>query len=796
MKGGIWLDSQKGDCMKRKVSASIAFCLLLTSAFPLSGEVFAKEEVSDNTVTIYLYRENELPVRRAVGWYEQFRQDAAGTPLEAAYPDISWNLVDKSYLSEGAFQSLLWEELAAGGGPDILLTGDGGFDDSQALLASGYLYDLSGYESLYMRSGDLEAETYLPGALEAGQQGGIQYLLPLTAEFPLLFGRTEALDAAGLEGAWTDFGAFAEDLYQAQDRSGLASFAEPSTLAWLEDYGGVDEENLEDAAFDNLISLAAEGGASYFQPQRAFQDGQCLLSGCGKGDFQQMLQNLLRMESSEFSFFLVPDRDGQVSVQITQAAGVNKNSRNPEAALAALAGIQEGYGYLATGTEDLSARISNMADWDGMSTSAGTVYDFFFDYDFLVHTDTSYLQNELLDWLLEEFESSAKGVVFKDPTSASPQMERLDEGVEKEVVTVLYNGSGTGIESPLTQWLNDAADSFQSEDIYVQPIPDRTDDFILASNFVSISRVPESAADLLITRTDRLYLEGRFSPDSQTLSELLEEHEDALDALYAVPYDEVYWEGERAGLPIGTKSFGIWYNRTLLDELGFHAEDLEDGLESWTGLVRAVSEAGQDAGIQQPILACLGAKIEILGITSCLTEDTLFALDPEEGWQVSQEAWAEAVTGLYSLRKDCGIASVEKSEALDSLLEGSAVMALGASDLDLPLRQWDTGQESPLGYVQLSPYVTQYAAFLSEHAENPEAAFAFLLEALQSDSYEESIKRIGLEPVTGEEKREVTCLPIYDWDFNLPDFWDSLWQEDADPEELAQNHMPCPWMKE
>ena len=81
MKGGIWPDSQKGDCMKRKVSASIAFCLLLTSAFPLSGEVFAKEEVSDNTVTIYLYRENELPVRRAVGWYEQLRRDAAGTPL-------------------------------------------------------------------------------------------------------------------------------------------------------------------------------------------------------------------------------------------------------------------------------------------------------------------------------------------------------------------------------------------------------------------------------------------------------------------------------------------------------------------------------------------------------------------------------------------------------------------------------------------------------------------------------------------------------------------------------------------
>ncbi|HIR28619.1 MAG TPA: hypothetical protein IAB84_11690, partial [Candidatus Choladousia intestinigallinarum] len=137
--------------MKKRVSTAIAFCLLLTSAFPLSGEVFANEEVSDNTVTIYLYRENELPVRMAVERYEQFRRDAAGTPLEAAYPDISWNLVDKSYLSEETFQALLWEELAAGGGPDILLTGDGGFDDSQALLASGYLYDLSGYESLYMR---------------------------------------------------------------------------------------------------------------------------------------------------------------------------------------------------------------------------------------------------------------------------------------------------------------------------------------------------------------------------------------------------------------------------------------------------------------------------------------------------------------------------------------------------------------------------------------------------------------------------------------------------------------------
>ena len=783
--------------MKKRVSTAIAFCLLLTSAFPLSGEVFAKEEVSDNTVTIYLYRENELPVRMAVERYEQFRRDAAGTPLEAAYPDISWNLVDKSYLSEGAFQALLWEELAAGGGPDILLTGGGGFDDSQALLASGYLYDLSGYESLYMRSGALESETYLPGALEAGQQGGIQYLLPLTAEFPLLFGRTEALDAAGLEGAWTDFDAFAEDLYQAQERSGLASFAEPSALAWLEDYGSMDEaeEDQESLSFYGLTSLETEEGASYFQPQRAFQDGQCLLSGCGKGNFQQMLQNLLRMEPSEFSFFLVPDRDGDVSVQITQAAGVNKNSKNPEAALAALVGIQEGYGYLVAGTEDLSARISNMADWDGMVINAGAAALYFFDSDFVAFSELSYLQNDLLDWLLEE-SASVKEAVFKDPASASRQAGLPDETTEKEVVTVLYNGSGTGMESPLTQWLTDAADSFLREDIYVQPIADIFDGSNLVFSFIQLNRTPEAVPELLITSTNTIAVEGGFSPDSQTLSELLEEHEDALDALYAVPYDEVYWEGERAGLPIGTKSFGIWYNRTLLDELGFHAEDLEDGLESWTGLVRAVSEAGQDAGIQQPILACLGAKIEILGITSCLTEDTLFALDPEEGWQVSQEAWAEAVTGLYSLRKDCGIASVEKSAALDSLLEGSAVMALGASDLDLPLRQWDTGQESPLGYVQLSPYVTQYAAFLSEHAENPEAAFAFLLEALQSDSYEESIKRIGLEPVTGEEKREVTCLPIYRWDFNLQDFWDSLWQDEADPEALAQEHAPCPWIPE
>ena len=785
--------------MKKRVSTAIAFCLLLTSAFPLSGEVFANEEVSDNTVTIYLYRENELPVRMAVERYEQFRRDAAGTPLEAAYPDISWNLVDKSYLSEETFQALLWEELAAGGGPDILLTGDGGFDDSQALLASGYLYDLSGYESLYMRSGDLEAETYLPGALEAGQQGGIQYLLPLTAEFPLLFGRTEALDAAGLEGAWTDFGAFAEDLYQAQERSGLASFAEPSALAWLEDYGSMDEaeEDQESLSFYGLTSLETEEGASYFQPQRAFQDGQCLLSGCGKGNFQQMLQNLLRMEPSEFSFFLVPGRDGDVSVQITQAAGVNKNSKNPEAALAALAGIQEGYGGSSmSGVGDLSARISNMADWDGMVINAGAAALYFFDFDFATFSELSYLQNDLLDWLLVEAEAMIKEAGFKDPASASRQAGLPDETSEKEVVTVLYNDSGTGIESPLAQWLTDAADSFLQEDVYVQPIPASQDDGNLVFSFIELNRTPEAVPELLITRTNTIAVEGGFSPDSQTLSELLEEHEDALDALYAVPYDEVYWEGERAGLPIGTKSFGIWYNRTLLDELGFHAEDLEDGLESWSGLVRAVSEAGQDAGIQQPILACFGANIEIMGLTTCLTEDTLFALDPEEGWQVSQEAWAEAVTGLYSLRKDCGIASVEKSAALDSLLEGSAVMALGASDLDLPLRQSDTGQESPLGYVQLSPYVTQYAAFLSEYAENPEAAFAFLLEALQSDSYEESIKRIGLEPVTGEEKREVTCLPIYDWDFNLPDFWDSLWQEDADPEELAQNHMPCPWINE
>ncbi|HIR28621.1 MAG TPA: extracellular solute-binding protein [Candidatus Choladousia intestinigallinarum] len=780
--------------MNKKVFPVIILCLLLTCIFPLYVNASAKEASSENTVTIYLYRDSELPLREAAVRYMQNRRFVAGTPQESSYPDISWNLVDKSHLTEEEFQALLREELAAGGGPDILLTGDGGFDDSQELLSSGYLYDLSGYESLFMRNDQVDADMYIPCVLEAGQQGGVQYLLPLTAEFPILFGQTEVLNSAGLDGNWKDFDSFVEELCQAQRQSGLAAFAEPSTLAWLWDYGNMDGQAPDKPSFDTLSSLEAEADASYFHSATAFKNGQCLLSGCGKGNFQQMLQNLLRMEPSDFSFFLVPDMDGNVSVQISQAAGINKNSKNPEAALAALAGIQEGYGYSARGEEDLSVRPDS-AEWEGSVVSSHAAAYYFFDHDPFYTASRTYLENDLLDWLWEQAQTRIQGAAFKNPEDISSQNDPLELPEDAEVISVLYNGNGiVGMDSPLTQWLADAAGSFQQEESYIQLVPSIFDDILLVNNFSDLEATVDAAVDLLITDTSTIAVEKNFSPDSQVFASLLEKYREDLDNLYAVPYDEVFWEGEKAGIPIGIKSFGIWYNRELFNQLGLEEDDLKDGLESWTELVETANEKGRASGIQQPVLTYTGNSV--VGIISCLTEETLFILDPEEGWQTNMAVWTDAVSRLYSLIQNCAIANAEKTDALNSLLGGTSVMVLGGSDLGAMIGQSSSFQTEDLGYIPLSSYVSVYAAFLSEHAENPESAFLFLMEALQSNLYEETIRRIGMEPVTGKEKREFVCLPIYHWNYKSQELWDSLWLKDADPEELAQNHMPCPWMKE
>ncbi len=769
--------------MKRFLSSLIFLCLFMLFVFPIYSNASTREKASANTVTIYLHRENELLIRGAVAEYERNQKYIDD---ETDYPEIHWNLVDKSELSEEQFQTLLWKELSAGGGPDLLLTGPGGFTDSKTLLESGYLYNLSSYRTLYQMNDWVETEQYLPGVLEVGQSDGIQYLLPLTVELPILFGKTETLEAAGLKGDWPNFQSFIDDLVQAQEKSGKAAFAESSTLDWLSIYGLCEKGQLS----ETLSYVKTDSGETYLQPSQAFTEDSCLLSGCGKESFFQMVQNLLHLDPYAYHFFLVPDQDGKILTQVSCAAGVNKNSQNPEVALAALAGIQESYSH-NWGAEDLSPRIED-GGWDSLISNASLATEFSYDWDFSSDLENSFLSSELEDWLYAQAETSITGSSFKKPEALFQTSSAGTFPKEKPVLTVLYSDSGRGREIPLTEWLTEASENFLDKDFYVQPVSFFFDGiFGLTEIFTELNDY-EAGTDLLVAKTDLHYIDSSFCPDTYSVSQEIEDRKEELDSLFSIPYDTVRWKGKTAGIPVGTKSYGLWYNRSLLKQLGLDEASLKQSLNTWRPFVLKACEAGREAGIEAPALAFINNYVDVIGITSCLTEEELFRWNQEE-WQTNRKAWEKAVLGMYSLIQETGMEKASRQDALYSLLEGNALFAFGGSDLEVLFSDLPEEEKQSLGYLSLTPYVTGYAVFLSENSKNPEAAFDFILEALQSESYEESIRKQGLEPVTGEEKRKVVFLPIQSVESRLSEFWKMFFEKETDPEELAEEYELYPW---
>ena len=89
-----------------KKSLFLFLCLMIVSLVP-NRILYAQEtaETPGHTLTIYLDRQNQMAVRMAIGIYEKEKKEAEGTEQASYYPEIQWNLVDKSGLEPEAFQA-------------------------------------------------------------------------------------------------------------------------------------------------------------------------------------------------------------------------------------------------------------------------------------------------------------------------------------------------------------------------------------------------------------------------------------------------------------------------------------------------------------------------------------------------------------------------------------------------------------------------------------------------------------------------------------------------------------------
>ena len=163
-----------------KKSLFLFLCLMIVSLFP-NRILYAQEtaETPGHTLTIYLDRQNQMAVRMAIGIYEKEKKEAEGTEQASYYPEIQWNLVDKSGLEPEAFQTELEAELEAGGGPDLIFVDRDSTRNPYELMAQGCFWIL---ENSWKRMRNTSLFPFIPELWRPGNGKAVS----ISCRFPLI----------------------------------------------------------------------------------------------------------------------------------------------------------------------------------------------------------------------------------------------------------------------------------------------------------------------------------------------------------------------------------------------------------------------------------------------------------------------------------------------------------------------------------------------------------------------------------------------------------------------------------
>lgn len=437
-------------------------------------------------LTIWVDGDSECVIREALAGYYA-AQTNAGTKYAEYFPELSWRIVDKSYLSGEEYRAALMDALKTGEGPDLIFVDGANGLDPEELMESGDLMELNGATEKYVT----EKLSYHPAVLEAGQMEGKQYLIPVTMQYPVVFGVTEELREAGIDGetGFENLEAFLEAVLAASESSGKLIFDDASAVDWIAGNCMPQEEQKDErqdgengseasAETENLRALLEavrehSGGAeSFFGPYEALDSGKCLLSGCGFTAKSKLAQNLALFGEKEISFLNVPAWDGEVRGVITGAVAVNSGTPYQEEAKKLIQGFQGPMPNNPYMTEDLPATGSRMHWQEQLSWQADLAAE-------AIDKQYASLARKIstTDILAKEFKAHTQkavtGAVFQRPE----EKKQLDSGLEienageKKVLTVAFENLGMGEEYPLTAWLESAAEEFSNETLHVQLVP-------------------------------------------------------------------------------------------------------------------------------------------------------------------------------------------------------------------------------------------------------------------------------------------------------------------------------------
>jgi len=579
----------------------LAVLLGVASSAPaaLAGQGEKPGEPDGPELTIWVDSGNQLPVRMALYSFVYGRGSGAANGNESYFPELTWKLEDKSYLTPEQFRQELARELEKGGGPDLVFMDEANGTDLYALMAEGKLLGLE--ESVTQEFLGYHGFDYLGGTLELGQMEGTQYVLPLFVQCPVVFGVRDALEEAGMApDGYDTLGDFLEAALRASETSGKQVFEDARAVDWLEKYAmpqSSDGESLDGTEeLRELLARVRERSGSetgFFGPYESMESGESLLSGCGFSQAPKMVQNVSLTGQERAVIMAVPAWDGKVRAAVTQAAAVNANTAHPKEAAALLRMFQSSFVNVGWVQEAYPA-IGIDAYWKS----------YFWQQSIWLPLNCGAEASEYAAMAEEISDSSPAGRGFSACTrnavtdavyqaaDSEPDTGSSSDVQKKDVLTVGVSSLGMGSLHPLYRWLSDVAGRFSSDRLHVQIVSVANDEVSLAFQQNDMERAD---AGLDVFLSFRQVFEddgGGFGDLPADLTDYLGENGDGFEImeLSGKPKGLVYGIEKRKGKKDHQHVFVISDQCPLKEEaFAFCAAALKD-----EGYEQAVKEAGYE----------------------------------------------------------------------------------------------------------------------------------------------------------------------------------------------------------
>lgn len=779
------------ECILNKRLTSCLLAVVVALTLTMCGNESKSDAKKENEVTIYLDKTNEYIVRQAIGRYEQSSKSD-----EKNYPDISWNLVDKSYMSAQELQNEILEEMDAGEGPDLVFVDKMSVDNPYELMEKEYLYDMSD-----MIAENSDSQTYIPGALDEGAIDGKQYLVPVGVTAPLLYTTEEALSTCGLESLELENMADVFELAQSyKEATGNDIFTDDNMWNNMLMFSGLlsgsksNDEIIDKLSsgeskefFEQLKNCYADEEKSAYSGYERLSNGTAVIGTEICESLCDFYKNAVLFKNKEnVSYVDMPNLDGKTTAVITQAVGINKNTKNADLVYNAVKMFDENHviysSYLgrnqaANITIARDPNLTSCYTYKGMmedeeyykvfEDSNSSLNDYggevFTKIDEITGKDIEsvsyYISSEEDDGeIMEQMISYINGecdyeTALENVKSALKDETKNSKQDDITTVSVAVQDMGLGVDNGVYKWLQTVQEELIDENIYL-----------------SISLLHGEAYDVEFQLMedagvgyDVLYLDSynewtEFTSETESVEDVAE------DLMYSGWEKCSHEEGNY--LPVAIRLSGIWYNKEIANSCGIDMTNIG----SMDDLISALEQV-RNSGVTYGIWTDVEYNIDELSdmfITACGEE-----YYTEDGnVKLSESSDTEAFDYMKKLLGTNGNIELSDEDAMQQFRDGQLFAVVGEcsnlrsliqdENMDIgfiPLPRGENGQKvASMSFAQAGGFV------LSSSCKHMEKAKKALKAAFSSDAFVEYTDRFAMIPVSQAALSTEKFGDMADWE--------------------------------